>query len=72
MVVEESQQAVFAAKGRRRLHLSVLEITFIAAMLLVLAMTSLDAMDGRNIGKDNALDIAKLQGQQELMASLNK
>lgn len=69
-MLEEPQRGVSAVKRRRRLSLSVFEQVLIGAMLLVLAVASIDAVEGRHVGKSDALAVAKLQGQQELMASV--
>jgi hypothetical protein len=73
MAEEESQHQLNGMTRRyRRLRLSLFEQVLLGAMFLILTVTSLDALDGKNIGKNDALNLAKLQGQQELMASVFK
>jgi hypothetical protein len=73
MAEEESQHLLNGMTRRyRRLRLSLFEQVLLGAMFLILTVTSLDALDGKNIGKNDALNLAKLQGQQELMASVFK
>ncbi len=70
MTDEESRTRM--NRSYRRLNMNPLEQMLVAVMLLTLVFAGLDAMDGQHIGKSNAVTIAKLQGQQELMASTLK
>lgn len=65
---EESQQAYRALRSYRRVNFTWFEQAVIGAMLLVLLVAGIEALDGQHVGKSDALAIAKLQGQQELMA----
>jgi hypothetical protein len=65
---EESQQGYRGLRSYRRLQFSLFEQVLVGAMLLVLLVAGVEALDGQHVGKSDALAIAKLQGQQELMA----
>ncbi len=69
MSIEDSQPDRHNLKPYRRLKLSLFEQVMIVGMLVVILLTTLDALDGSQVGKTNALSIAKMQGQQELMAA---
>ncbi len=70
MAEEEPQQGVPVIRKYRRLKMSAFEWTLIGAMLLTLMVTCIDSLQGQHVGKGDALAVAKLQGQQELMASI--
>ncbi len=58
--------------GKRSLsNMNLLEWVMIGALLVTLVLTSLDAVEGRHIGTGDALNIAKLQGQQGMVASVS-
>jgi len=58
--------------GRRSLfNMNLLEWVMIGALLITLVLTSLDAVEGRHVGTGDALNIAKLQGQQGMVASVS-
>jgi hypothetical protein len=59
-------------KRYRQLRMSIFEQVLIVAMLLTLTIAGVDALDGQKIGKSDALTLAKMQGQQELMASTSR
>lgn len=67
MVEEEAYSK--GLNNYKRLRLSLLETTLIGAMLVAVVVAGLDAIEGEQVGKSDALAVAKLQGQQELMAS---
>jgi len=56
------------APVRAKRRLSGFEKIMILAMLTVLGVASLDAMDGRLVGANNPLEMAKEKGQQVLTA----
>lgn len=57
-----------SAPVRVKRRLSGFEKVMILAMLAVLGVASLDAMDGRLVGANNTLEMAKAKGQQVLTA----
>lgn len=69
MIEEEACPGLLTQRSYRRLKLSLIEQTLIGAMLFTLTIAIIDASDGQQIGKSDALAIAKQQGQQELMAA---
>lgn len=69
MADEEAPQQVFKPKKKNSLRLTLTEQLLIGTMLLTLAVALMDSIDGNKIGKNNNLETAKLQGQQELMAA---
>ncbi len=69
---EENSQTGFFSRSYRQLKFSMFEQVVLVAMLLVLVLTGLDALEGQQLGKNNKLTLAKLQGQHELMASTFK
>ncbi len=60
------------ARRYRKLKLSGFEQAIIGAMLLVLTIAALDAFEGNYVGQNNSVETAKLQGQQEFMATTLK
>ena len=51
-----------------RLELSMVEKTLILTLLLAMLISGVDSLQGRDIGNPQAIHMAKLQAQQEMMA----
>jgi hypothetical protein len=51
-----------------RLELSMVEKTLILTLLLSIIISGADTLQGRDIGNAQAIHMAKLQAQQEMMA----
>ena len=58
----------FFRPNYRQLRLSIMEVMLLGAALLILLMTSFDALEGSQVGKSNALELAKQQGQPSILA----
>jgi len=67
-----NEESPLSVKRYRQLRMSTLEQVVLVAMLLILMIAGVDALDGQKIGKSDALTLAKMQGQQELMASTSR
>jgi hypothetical protein len=52
----------------RGLRLSSLEKTVLLSLILMCLISAIDAFNGRDVGNQEQLHMAKLQAQQELMA----
>ncbi|MBX2860963.1 MAG: hypothetical protein KTR14_06995 [Vampirovibrio sp.] len=48
--------------------LSSMEKMLLISMLMILSISVLDTLDGKNVGNADEIRLAKLKGQQELMA----
>lgn len=60
------------AKPYRKLKLNWLEQILLVAMVLVILVTGFDAINGAQIGKNQALEQASRQGEQGLMAGIGQ
>ncbi len=69
MIHEEPWQVSLTSGSFVRLHLNFLEKLVIGSLLVTLFISCVDALDGQHVGKGNALQLAKLKGQQELVAT---
>jgi hypothetical protein len=68
-MADEIQEA--PSYGGRRVwffQMNVIEWIMIGALLFILGLTSVDAMEGSRVGKGDAVDIAKLEGRQGMVA----
>ncbi len=45
-----------------------MEKMLLISMLMILSISVLDTLDGKNVGNADEIRLAKLKGQQELMA----